>query len=153
MTNNPFKSFDDDSLVNLYGMLYSQNLENKEWFKSHNPLQGQVEMHDVNTWNYVQCMRAIEERLDTDLVKKLKDANDYKGAHKVMTDWIDSIEQRLTRQVVELDYCHAFGWVKDREVSCLLSHQLIRKVKGSEVMTVQEYRDSLATVAKFGGEA
>ena len=46
---NPFKSFSDEALVNLYGMLYSQNLANKEWFKSHNPLAGDIEMHDVTT--------------------------------------------------------------------------------------------------------
>tara|TARA_R110002012_G_scaffold157555_1_gene318706 strand:- start:393 stop:872 length:480 start_codon:yes stop_codon:yes gene_type:complete len=140
---NPFKSFSDEALVNLYGMLYTQNLENKSWFKSHNPLAGDIEMHDVNTRNYVECISAIEERLDTDLVQELKDAKDYDGAHKVMTDWIEGIEQRLNTQVTNIDYCHAFGVILDHEASVLADDKLVRRHTGAEVITAKEYRDAL----------
>tara|TARA_A100001201_G_scaffold117033_1_gene100641 strand:- start:455 stop:895 length:441 start_codon:yes stop_codon:yes gene_type:complete len=141
--NNPFKSFDNKALVNLYRLLYNQNIANKEWFKTHNPLEGQIEMHDVNTNNYIDCMEAIKERLDTDLLKKLKDAGDYDGAHKVMTDWIEKIEQPLNAEVVEISYCHAFGWIQDREASVLSDEKLVRKIQGSKVMTAKEYRETL----------
>lgn len=140
---NPFKSFDDQALINLYRLLYNQNLANKEWFKTHNPLEGQIAMHDVNTYNYVECMHEIESRLDSDLVKKFKEADDWKSIHNLMNDWIEKIETRLNTPVTEIEYCQAFGFIKDEEASVLPDDKLVREVRNSRVITAKEYRQTL----------
>lgn len=140
---NPYNNFNDESLVNLYRLLWNQNSKNKEWFRTHNPLTGEPDIHDVNTRNYIQCMQAIEDRLDPDVKEAVK--NNDMGRHEAMMEWIKEREYELNREIVNLDYCVNFGYLEDYRGTSIdpytaTDEQLVRVRTGAKPMPLTEWR-------------